>query len=531
VRGRRIAAVGPLDEVMELAGPATEVVDLGGRLLLPGFIDAHCHLVAYGFSRLEADCRYPAVRSIRDIQDRIREKARTTPPGGWVRASGYDQSRLEEGRHPTRFDLDAACADKPVLLTRACGHIAVVNTRALELAGLGPASPDPPGGRLDRDERGHPNGVLRETAVQAVLALVAPKHEELVSAIRAGMRDFLALGITSVHEAGVDAAAFRALREVAGGPGSAAGTPEAGPAAGTPEAPRLRVYAMLEPSDRAFQETLLRSGLGTGFGDEWLRLGPLKLMVDGSSSGPTAATREPYACDRTDRGLLYLSQEELDERFAAAARAGFQLTAHAVGDRAVEMVVTAIERATAEDEAGRPRGARGAPGARHRIEHCAMTDPALRERIRRLGVVPVLQPVFLHEFGDGYLRNYGRERASGMFAAGSFLRAGVRFALSSDCPVTSPDPMLNVYEAVTRRTMGGEVLGPEEAVTVAGALRALTADAAYASFEEGLKGTVQPGKLADLVVLSGDPFRAGPEEIREMKAVLTMVGGRVVHRA
>lgn len=509
ISGERIAAVGRATDILPLAGPGTEVIDLDGRLLLPGFIDAHVHLAAYGASLGEVDCRYPAVKSIRDIQDRIRERA-AAQPAGWVKAGGYDQSKLAEGRHPTRHDLDAACPDRPVVLSRTCGHIAVVNTKALELAGIGADAAaavdlaDPPGGCFDRDERGRPNGVLRESALMVLAGLADPTPSELTGYVAVGSREFARRGITSVHEAGAGAAAIRAFQQ-ARHEGSL----------------ETRVYLMLDPGDPDLLGHFADTGLGTGFGDEWLRLGPLKLMLDGSSSGPTAATREPYTSDPASSGILYFDQAELDRRFAAGARAGFQLTAHAVGDRAVEMVVTALERCE--------------PGPRHRIEHCAMTDPGLVGRIGRAGIVPVLQPVFLYEFGDGYVRSYGPERASWMFAAGSYLRAGIPFALSTDCPVTYPDPMLNVYCAVTRRTMSGAVVGPEQAISLAEALYAYTMGAAYAAREEERKGSLEPGKLADLVVLSGDPFQAVAggdyDALRDMRAVLTIVGGRVVHQA
>jgi len=433
----------------------------------PGFVDAHAHLVTHGASRLEVNCKYPRVHSIRDIQARIRERAASTAPGQWVQAWGYDQSRLLEGRHPTRFDLDAACPDKPVLLTRACGHIAV--------------------------ERGAPNGVLREGAWAVLAGLTAPSAGEVALNIAAGTQDYLRLGITSVHEAGVNALTLRAYQVHQRGPG-----------------PRLRVYAMIDAGDGPFRAAFLASGLATGFGDDWLRIGPFKLMVDGSSSGPTAATRASYAVD------------------PEAGRAGFQLTAHAVGDRAIEMVLNGIERALADVGPGTPGRPASGPPARHRIEHCAMTDPALRARIKASGIVPVLQPVFLHEFGDGYVRNYGPDRAAGMFAARSSLRLGVPIALSTDCPVTFPDPMPGVYTAVTRQTMDGSIVGPGERLTAAQALQAYTLGGAYASGEESRKGSIEPGKLADLVVLSGNPLAARPEELGEMKAVLTVVGGEVV---
>jgi len=514
VCGHLILAVGRTQDIMHLAGPRTRVIDLKGRFLMPGFVDAHAHLVAHGASRLEVNCKYPRVHSIRDIQARIRERAASTAPGQWVRAWGYDQSRLLEGRHPTRFDLDAACPDKPVLLTRACGHIAVVNSMAFGLAHVLDDTPDPPGGKLDRDERGAPNGVLREGAWAVLAGLMAPSAGEVALNIAAGTQDYLRLGITSVHEAGVNALTLRAYQVHQRGPG-----------------PRLRVYAMIDAGDGPFRAAFLASGLATGFGDDWLRIGPFKLMVDGSSSGPTAATRAPYAVDPSDHGILHIGQEEIDERFLEAGRAGFQLTAHAVGDRAIEMVLNGIERALAAAGPGTSGRPASGPPDRHRIEHCAMTDPALRARIKASGIVPVLQPVFLHEFGDGYVRNYGPDRAAGMFAARSFLRLGVPIALSTDCPVTFPDPLPGVYTAVTRQTMDGSIVGPGERLTVAQALQAYTMGGAYASGEESRKGSIEPGKLADLVVLSGHPLAARPEELREMKAVLTVVGGEVVFEA
>ncbi|MCL6581424.1 MAG: amidohydrolase, partial [Firmicutes bacterium] len=387
---------------------------------------------------------------------------------------------------------------------------AVVNSTVLRMADITSLTPDPPGGRFDRDPGGEPNGVLRESALAVLDALGAPDEEELVEAVRLGSRELARRGITSVHEPGVTAPALRALQKAR----------RAGDLV-------TRVYLMLTPSDEAYQTAFVSTGLATGFGDDWLKVGPLKLMLDGSSSGPTAATREPYASDPRDRGILRLPPMEVKRRFKAAAEAGFQVTAHAVGDLAVETAVEALEALAEVVGDGGPAGSRDR--WRHRIEHCAMTDAALRERIKAVGAVPVLQPVFLWEFGDGYVLNYGRERASGMFAAGSFGRAGVRFALSTDCPVTSPDPMLNVFVAVTRRTMSGDTLGPEERLTVAEALEAYTFGGAWAAHEEDLKGSLEPGRLADITVLSGDPFRVSIEETRELRAVMTIVGGKVVH--
>lgn len=508
VSGDRILAVGQAAELAPYRGRNTRVVELAGRFLMPGFIDAHVHLAAYGANQLHINCKFPQVRSIRDIQERVRSRAlEPGAPGDrpgprWIRGWGYDQMKLEERRHPTRSDLDEACPHLPVLLMRTCAHIAVVNSKALELLGVTAETPDPVGGKYDRDERGIPNGVLRETAMSGLMGLATPTHQDTVAAIQAGGRDFLALGITSVHEAGVLARDIRAFIQAAG---SGCAIP--------------RVCMMLGYADPSFQAAFLETGLATGFGNHRLTIGPLKLMTDGSSSGPTAATRQPYTVNPQDTGILYLTQEEIDARFARAHAAGMQLTAHAVGDRAVEMVINGIERAMAACPRESPR---------HRIEHCAMTDRELRLRIKRLGITPIPQPVFLHEFGDGYVTNYGRERADAMFATGSFLKLGIPFAMSTDCPVTFPDPMLNIHTAVTRETMTGQVIGPAERIGVADALYAYTRGGAAAAYEDVIKGSIEPGKLADLVVLSHNPLAVPLPELRQIRAELTMLGGEVV---
>jgi predicted amidohydrolase YtcJ len=501
-KGTRILASGPKAEIMALSGPRTRLYDLEGSLLMPGFIDAHLHITGHGTGLSQVNCKYPAVRSIGDVQEAFRERARSTPPGAWVVGRGYDHLKLAEKRHPTRHDLDEVSTQHPIVLTRTCGHICAVNSVAMALAGITAGTPDPTGGKIDRDESGVPNGVLREAAQRLLRELSAPTHEELVQGTVVASKHLISLGITSVHDASGSTPLMRAIVEAV----------QSGRA-------KTRIYTMLGSSDPEFQGAYLRSGLRTGFGDDHLRLGPMKLMTDGSSSGPTAATRRPYAIDPSNSGILYFTQDEITEKHTAAHRAGFQVTAHAVGDRAVEMNINGIESAVRAF----PR-----PDPRHRIEHCAMTGQELRSRIKRLGIVPIAQPVFFHEFGDGYVLNYGRERAEEMFTTASFIRERIPFAMSTDCPVTFPDPTLNISVAMTRWTMTGDVVGPQERITLEQALYAYTMGGAYAAFEENVKGSLQPGRLADLVVWTGNPFGAEPDQIREMTSRMTMIDGQVV---
>jgi predicted amidohydrolase YtcJ len=502
--GERIVAVGTADEISGLKGPKTRVVDLGGRSLLPGIIDSHCHLVLYGLYKSGLDCRYPAVHSIGDITQLVRQASARTPRGEWIRGWAYDHTRLAEGRHPHREELDGVAPDHPVVLVRTDYHMSVANSRALELAGIGPATPDPQGGRIGRDENGLPNGLLVETAHMHLMKWAMPDRDELAGTLREASRSYQSLGITSAHDAGgFGPEQFATMAGLAGS-----------------DDLRLRIYSLVWSlvDVNEVLESFIGSGIGTGVGNEWFRIGHFKLMADGSSSGPTAAMREPYDSNPEESGILYYEQEEIDDLFSRAHRRGFQLTAHAQGDRAVDMVLTGMERATAGS----------APASlRPRIEHCGIVDGQLVRRLKALNVVPVPQPVFFWDFGDGYLRDYGR-RTEMQFASRSWIDQGVIAAASSDSPVTTPDPMRGIHAAITRRSRGGCVVGSNQRVTLREALRMHTINGAYASLEEGIKGSLEPGKLADLTVLSEPLHDLDVEAIPDVEAILTVVGGQVV---
>lgn len=505
VAGDRIVALGTSDEIRPLGGVGAEVVDLRGRALLPGFVDSHCHLSGYGLGQLGLDCKARGVGSIADLQRELAAFRETVPPGGWIRARGYDQSRLTEGRHPTRWDLDEVAPDHPVHLVRTCGHIGVANSRALELAGIRDDSPDPPGGLFERHD-GRLTGLLYEAAQYPVHEAGRASPEELERALDVAERDWLRAGITSAVDCGRASGHLRAWqqRKLAG-------------------RQRLRVtLATLTGGGRRQGPAFLETEVCTGFGDDRLRVGPFKVMVDGSSSGPTAGTREPYASRPDFSGQITVGQEELDRLFADAHRAGFQLTMHGVGDRAIEMGLDAMEKAF---QAGGP------PRLPPRIEHCAMVPSDLLARLKQVGVIPVAQPYFLWEFGDGYLRNYGPERGGRMFPLRSFLDAGIQVAGSSDAPVSAHEPLRAVQSAATRQTMDGQVAGPEERIDVVDALRMYTLSGAEASGEGRSRGSLEVTKRADLIVLGDDPTRVAVGEIAAIPVELTMVGGEVVYSA
>lgn len=502
--GDKIAAVGATSKVMELKGPRTQVIELGGRTAMPGFIDAHVHFLLYGVNHLGINLKAPNVKSISDIKRLVKERAAALGSGKWVKGWGYNHTELAEGRHPTRFDLDEVSPDNPVILTRTCGHIAVANGKALELAGIDDSVVDPPGGRFGRSGA-RLDGVLYEAAQDRVLKAGAYTLEEYAEGLKVADRDFLEWGITSVHDEGLAGPlGMRALVE-----GARSG------------ALHVRVYASV---GRFIGDTsgdhYLETGLVTGFGDDRLRIGSYKIMVDGSSSGPTSATREPYASDPEDFGILYYSQNELDALVAKAHSKGFQVTAHCIGDRAIEMMLNSFAKAL------------GTPpklDCRHRIEHCAICPPDLVSRVKDLGVIPVAQPIFFYEFGGGYISNYGRERVGYMFPMKSFIERGIPVAMSSDSPITTFNPFMNIYEAATRKTKDGQVCGESERVNVMEALCAYTVGGAHAAFEEQKKGSLEAGKVADVIVLSGDIVRMPIEEVKDMRVDLTISGGEIVY--
>ncbi|MBI1735768.1 MAG: amidohydrolase [Candidatus Rokubacteria bacterium] len=504
VEGDRIVAVGTDDEVRRRKGARTRVVELRGRSLLPGFVDAHCHLASLGMAMVSIDCKAPGMQSIEALKKAVYEEAQRLPPGKWIRGRGYDQSRLDERRHPNRFDWDQVAPYHPVIFTRTCGHIASVSSQALKLADIHDTTPDPPGGKYDRDG-GRNLGVAYETAQTPLQFAAMPTPEEYREALVRADQAYIGSGCTSVHDAGglIGLPAFAACQDVF-----------------ETSRMRLRVYAFATVNSRQHPAMgVLSAGVRTGLGDARLRLGAFKVMTDGSSSGPTAATREPYTCSRADSGILYWSQEDLDDLLGTAHRRGFQCTVHAVGDKAIDQTLTALERA----QQAHPR-----LRLRHRIEHCGICPPDLQERVAAQGIVPAMQPAFFWEFGDGYIRNYGQHRADVMFPARSMLARGVRVAGSSDAPVTHYAPLFGIEQALARRTSDGAVCGPGERVDLTAAIRMHTVNGAYASFEDGVKGSLEPGKLADLCVLSEDIARVPALTLRDLPVAMTVLGGEVV---
>ena len=506
VCGNRISFVGTTEEARRRTAPGDMVIDLSGRSLLPGFNEAHCHFGMAGATRLQSWVGYPEVRSVDDLKKVVAQWVAKTPKGGWIVGRGWDETKYPDRRGPTRWDLDEVAPDHLVFLTRTCGHMSIVNSRLLAAEGIDRRTPDPHGGMIERDFRGEPTGLLLEQAHISLKQRTAPSLNLLDQGLDAINRQFMQLGITSAADmSGRDINEIRlfqkklAKREI-----------------------QFRIYYAVRDSGPITLGTdYIKTGLMTGYGDPWMRLGCFKSMMDGSGSGGSAAMWTPYPGGGTYTGILHMTQEELDHLVSRGHEAGYQVCVHAVGTLAVEMALNSFEKALRKVPRKDPR---------FRIEHCTFCEDRLADRIRDLGVIPVIGPAFLYWVGDGYIQKYHPEWLDWAVAARRLLDRGIPVAFHSDLPVVPCNPLPAIYTAVTRKTDTGQVVGPKQKVTVREAVRAYTYAGAYASFEENLKGSIEAGKLADLIVLSDDLLRVEEEKIKDLQVDLTMVDGEIRHR-
>lgn len=509
VKGNRIVYVGDNAGVEMWLGPDTSVIDLAGRALLPGFIDSHMHLGMTGQNAaVIIDCNSNKVTSISQIQQKIREAAAKAPKGAWIKATGYEQSKLKEGRHPTRDELDEAAPDNPVQLTRCCLHMGVYNTLALKAGGItGPEMFAP--GEVVVDENGRMTGLLKETACTYMWDKVIYTKDEYLRSFKAANDILLSYGVTSMHDGSFYGEETIGLYQDACRNGII----------------KVRMYNLLyhaygKKKTIEWVNDFISTGIHGGLGDDHFRLGHVKILIDGSTSGPSCATSQPYSHDPALKGIQLYTQEEADDIIIKAHNAGFNVSAHAVGDVAVDVILTAIERAMAQN----PRP------CRHRIEHCGIINENLLSRIKKAGIVPVPNPGFFNENAEIYVKYYG-DRVNWMFPLRAYLDNGITAALGSDSPVIEADPMIGLYGALTRADKcSGIVAGKDQRIGIMDAIRMYTYNGAYASLEEKIKGSIEPGKLADLVILSGNILDTPVEELKSLKADMTVIDGQIVYK-
>jgi predicted amidohydrolase YtcJ len=515
VHGGRIVS---LDDELD---PALfgQVHDLRGATVVPGFNDAHCHLTFVGQALLQVDLRRSVCRSMDELLEAVSAACAAASEGAVVQGAGYDQNYLG-GEHPTAEQLDAVGHGHPVWLEHVSRHMGVANTALFEAAGFperrGVVAPE--GGAAPLDAEGRAVGLLQETARGLVTTHIpAPTVEDVAAMVDAGSRKALSLGVTSITEPGLGAPEHlgKSLVDVAGYQ-LARDTGRLGVRA-TVMPYLTTLHALGAGPDRELFG--LDLGIRTGLGDEWLRLGPTKVLSDGSLIGRSAFVSSDYDADPGNRGLLQFRAEALREMIVGAHRAGWQVSAHALGDAALDVVLDIFEEA----QRLTPR-----PDIRHRIEHLGLASDAQISRVKELGLVPVPQGRFVSELGDGVVKSIGPERARFAYRVKALLDVGLEIPASTDAPVVDLDPILNIHDLVHRKTASGADFAPQERITVKQAIHAYTVGSAYAVHEEHYKGALTHGMLADFVVLSEDIYKVQPNQISQVSITATVISGNVV---
>jgi hypothetical protein len=487
----RVTDVGSDSDVLRQRARSVEVVDLRRQAVIPGMSDSHIHLLSYGMLLQTVDLT--GTLSVRDVQKAVQVSARRRLRDGWIIGRGWDQEKVREHRYLNRADLNQF-GSHPVFLKRVCGHVAVANDRALSLSGIGVSTPDPEGGEIVRDPvTGEPTGLLKESAIGLVERAVPRSEAKVRSALVEAARRLLRLGLTSLHCIVEDALEFRVLHQLKN-EGRIAQS----------------IYAILP---LGLLDEAVRMGMTGDRDSNGFRVGGFKVYLDGSMGARTAALFKPYSDEPGALGMLRMTLSDLAEAAAKVSQSGFQLCTHAIGDRAVGLAVAALEKT-----ARRGRGG----SLRHRIEHASITPPRLITRMKRVGVVASVQPRFI--YSDTWAgKRLGPRRLHHLYPFRSMLNAGLKLAFGSDCPVEDPNPFEGVWSAVARPG-----LSPSQSLSVPEALGCYTTGAAFASFSEANHGTLEPGKMADMVVLDRDPFNCSYDALRRIKAVQTFVGGKLL---
>jgi predicted amidohydrolase YtcJ len=507
VKDGKIVGTGTTAGIKRILSGSTKIIDLKGKTVTPGFIESHCHPNTAGTTILfEAELN--DTRSMNEIIEILRMQGQKAGENAWIKGRGYDDKRLKENRHPTRWDLDRVSTTRPVYIVRTDGHISAVNSYVLQLAGISKDTPDPKGGRFDRDESGIPNGVIRESGQTAVKKIIPPYTiTERKEGIVAAQKQLAAWGITSYGDAGVDREAFIAYQELL----KEGKLP-------------LRVALMMNSLTRAgagLLDDMAAAGFRAGFGNERLRILGAKMFCDGSMSGWTAALYEPYANMPAERGIIVFGADELHKAIIKGHQAGLRPIIHAIGDRAIDITLDGIEKALEEY-----------PAADHRIriEHVNLPTEQAIDRMKRLGVMPGSSAGFIYELGPAHVIGLGERRMHYYMPHKTYLEKGIIAAGNSDWQVTSANIAKQLYCLVTRKGYDGQVIAGHQALPIEEALKLYTINAAYASFEETIKGSIETGKLADFTVLDRDIYTIPPDDLINTRVEMTIIGGEIIYK-
>lgn len=506
----KVLATGKQAEIMAYRGDETRLLDLEGRFATPGLNDAHLHLISLGLTLNWIDARSDAAPTLDSLLSAIRRKASSIPAGNWIMARGYDQTKLDIGRHPLREELDQAAPDHPVMLVRACGHVSIFNSAAFKLAGVDESTKVPEGGLIEKKD-GALTGMVAENAQELLRAAIpSPTTEQMIEAIEAAGNLLLSYGITSVMDAAVgQVAGFDEIRAY-------------NLARLQKRLPVRSWLVLLGDPGRSIVEQCYETGLVSGVGDDMVTIGAVKIFLDGSAGGRTAWMSEPYLGGDNTLGVQILSDEELESLVLKWHEKGYQFACHAIGDAAIGQLISAYEKAlTAFPD----------PDRRHRIEHCGFSTSQQHERMKKLGIYPCPQQVFIYDFGDAYVSVLGEERALSSYPLRTWRELGFKPATGSDAPVCHPNPFPNIYSMLTRKTSQGTVMDANERVGIEEALQVYTEYGAFSQKLEKVKGKLVPGQFADIAVFSRNMLAAQPEEIlNDTECVLTICGGEIVYQ-
>lgn len=506
VKNGTVQFVGDQNEALAFEGAQTEIIDLKGKTMMPGFIESHIHPTLYGLNLLKLDCRPENTPSIDALLKKIEEAVQEAADGEWIIGWGWDDSKLLEKRAPTRWDLDKVAPDHPVFLTRTCAHMAVVNTKALELSGVGVETEDPDGGHIERDlQTGEITGLLQEKA-QGLIALPKDGFEELVKGMKLAQKDFAKWGITTIHDMSTQTAEMRVYQDLLNDGALTV---------------RVRpwMWAIAQNDWTGHLDEVLSLGIRSGFGNDMIKIQGMKFMLDGSVGGRTAAVAEPYENDSAT-GILYSEVEDVAPAMEKSLSAGLRVAIHGIGERAIEVAIQAFEKAHEKVDITQMR---------NRIEHCALPTDDHLKRMKKLELIAASSIGFLYHIGDSYMNNLGPERMKRVYPHKSFKEYGLVAPGNSDLPVTGGNPWTGIYAAVTRKTVSGQVLDTTQNISVEDALKAYTTDAAYSSCEEEMIGVIKLYAKADLIVVAKDPFKVDVEQLKEIEVEQTYMDGNLVY--
>ena len=508
VRDGKVVAVGTNQEMAKCVGTATRTADLGGKTVLPGLIDVHTHAMewAKGVVRNQVDATYPGIKSIASLMEEIARRAKTVSPGIWIVGAGWDDAKYTERRYLTRADLDRVSGNHPVYLIHVSGHLAAANSAALKIAGMTRETPDPSGGVIEHDADGELSGIVKDNAMELVAKFLPPEAPDLAArGAKYVSESALSFGLTTIHDINLSPEDMRGYEQAK-------------------RAGRLKVRVQMVPlvKNVADAEKLAGSGLYTGFGDEQLKLGGAKFFADGGMGARTIAIYPPSAAGETDNfGLLIWKPEDLQKAQRIVAGARWQLITHAIGDRAMDEVL---------DSYAATVRALNLTDARFRIVHGGISTPAIQKRLKGQQVIVDGNPAFVYWIGS-WFRKYGPERVRWSYPGKSYIANGVMAGAGSDVPVTPMTPWWGIWSAVVRRELTtGEILAPEERLTIREALTLYTRNGAYTGFEEKSKGSLEPGKLADFIVIDRDVLTVPSDELKDVQVLMTFVGGEIVFK-